>query len=69
MNKEILLSRNIKIGKLKFHYRKNQIWINDVDIDKILISNKVSFGKNGYKYFICYKDHQKVLQLSKSFQK
>ena len=25
-------------------------------IDKILISNQVSFGGKGYKYFICYKD-------------
>ena len=28
----------------------------DVDIGKILISSKVSLGKNGYKYFIGYKD-------------
>ena len=30
--------------------------IDDVDIDNIFISNKVSFGKKGYKYFIGYKD-------------
>ena len=27
-----------------------------VDINKIVVSNKVSFGKNGFKYFIGYKD-------------
>ena len=29
--------------------------IDDVDIDKILISNKASFGQKGYQYFIGYK--------------
>ena len=28
-----------------------------MDIDKILISNKVSFGKNGYKYLAGCKDN------------
>ena len=28
----------------------------DIDIDKISIYNKVSFGEKGYKYFIGYKD-------------
>ena len=42
----------IKIEKCKFHYHKNLI----DDVDKILISNKVCFGKMGYKYFTCYKD-------------
>ena len=27
-----------------------------MDIDKISLSNKVSFGKKGLKYFIGYKD-------------
>ena len=29
--------------------------IDDVDNDKILMSNKVSFGQKGYQYFIGYK--------------
>ena len=29
--------------------------IDDVDIDKILISNKASFGQKGYQHFIGYK--------------
>ena len=36
------------------HYHQNQFLINNVDIDKILISNKVSFGKKGCKYFISF---------------
>ena len=30
--------------------------IDDVDIDKILIPNKVSSGKKSCKFFIAYKD-------------
>ena len=69
MNKEILLFGNIWIDKRKFHYLKNQIWMNDVDTDKILISNEVSFGESVYKHFICYEDNDKVIQLSERFQK
>ena len=31
-----------------------------MDIDKILVSNKISFGKNSYKYFIGYLDDYKI---------
>ena len=61
MEKEILVSGNIAIDKCKFHYPKNPVWIKDVDIDKILISNKVSFGKNGYNFVACYKYNEKVI--------
>ena len=33
----------------------------DVD-DKIIISNQIYFGKRGFKYFIGYKDNEKVWQ-------
>ena len=42
--------------KHKFHSHKIPILINDVNFDKMLISNKISFGKNGFKYLICYKN-------------
>ena len=41
--------------KIKFHQYKNSVSIYDVDIKKILVSNKVSFGKKGFEYFIGYK--------------
>ena len=44
MNIEILIFGIIGIVKLKFHYPKNPILIDDVDIDKIFISSKASFG-------------------------
>ena len=50
------------ITKHKFHYHKNLIPITDEDITKI--SNKVSFGKKGFKYFIGYKYNENVKPLS-----
>ena len=50
----------IAIDKCKCHYPKNPIYTDEVDIGKILISNKVSFGKTGYKYFTGYKNNDKV---------
>ena len=42
---------------VNFTITKIQFWLIDVvDTNKILISNKVSFGKNGYKYSVGYKD-------------
>ena len=38
--------------------------MDDVNIDKILISNKVSFGKKGYKYFIGYKDNNNDYEIN-----
>lgn len=52
MNKEIWLLGNTGIDKHTFHDLKNQFWIDAKDNDKILIPNKVSFGQNGYKYFM-----------------
>ena len=39
-----------------FRHHKNLILIDDVDINKILISDKVSSGENNYEYFFYYKD-------------
>ena len=58
MNKEITKFGDIKIEKPKFHYFKYPIQTNNVDVDK-MISNKVSRGKKGFKYFIGYKDDEK----------
>ena len=34
-----------------------------MDINKMVVSNKVSFGKKGFKYFIGYKDARKAKPL------
>ena len=44
MGKEIITFGNIEIEKQKFHSHKNQISIYDVNIDRIVVSNKGPFG-------------------------
>ena len=41
--------------KQTFHQHKRPIWIKNIDINKIVVSNNVSFGKKGFQYFIGYK--------------
>ena len=45
-----------KIEEYKFHQYKSLIPINEVNINEIVVSNKFSFGKQDFKYFIGYKD-------------
>ena len=42
MGKEILMFDKIEIKKSKFYHHKI---LGDVDIEKVLVSNKISFGK------------------------
>ena len=56
MKKIIIKFGNTEIKKHKLHQYKRPISIKNIGIDKILVSNKVYFGKKGFKYFICYKD-------------
>ena len=43
--------------KYKFHKRKSPI---SIDINEIVVSNNVSFGKKDFKYFIDYKDTKQI---------
>ena len=43
--------------------------INIIDINKIVVSNKVSFGKSGLIYFTGYKDAKKTDLYAYFFQK
>ena len=40
----------------KFHQHKCLISIDNINVNKIVVSNKVSFGKKDFKYFTGYKD-------------
>ena len=51
---------DIEIIKQKFHRHKKPISIKNIDINKIVVSNKVSFREKAFKYFIGYKDAQKI---------
>ena len=49
-----------EIEKQTLHQHKGPISINCVYVSKMLVSNKVPFGKKGFKYFIFYKDGKKT---------
>ena len=53
---KIIKLGDIEIQKQKFHQHKGPISIENIDINKIAVSNKMSFGKKGFTYFIGYKD-------------
>ena len=63
MGKEILTSGDIAIEKNRFYRHKTPIFLNAVYIEKILVSNKISFGEKNYKYFIKYLYDHKVKPL------
>ena len=45
MNREALIFDYIMIVQPKFRYFSSPIWRDGVDMDKIILYNKVSFGK------------------------
>ena len=59
MDEKIIKFDDTAIEKYKFHQHKNPILINNIDINKIVVSNKVSFGKKDFEYFIGYNDAKK----------
>ena len=50
--------QNLVILKFKNKYftNKKDLFQQNININKIVVSNKASFGKKGFKYFIGYKD-------------
>ena len=53
--KTIIKFGDIKIKKQKFYQHKWPIWIDGIDVNKIVVSNK-----NDFKYLIGYKDAKKI---------
>ena len=45
---------NIETEKQNFLCYKSPIFLEDVDIDNVLVSDKISSGKRNYRYFIGY---------------
>ena len=52
MSKEILTLGDIE--KNKFYSHKSPIYLENVDFEKVLVSNKISSGEKIYKYFTGY---------------
>ena len=47
-------------SKKKLYQHKKPISIKNIDMNKRVVSNKVSFGKKSFKYFTDYKDAKKL---------
>ena len=65
MSKNSIKFGEKEVNKSNF-YKKDKKWfkINDIDVDKILISKKESYGKyNSYKSFIGYNGNGKIRPL------
>ena len=45
---------DIELEKNKFYHHKTAIFLKDVETEKVLASNKITFGKKSCKYFIGY---------------
>ena len=45
MGKEIWTFGSIEIEKSKFYFYKIPIFLKDADIEKVLVSNKITFGE------------------------
>ena len=71
MNGKIINFNNKKIKKNDFYNKIKKICnIDDIDVNKILVSKKETYGKyNSFKYFIGYNDNNVIrplyLELSK----
>ena len=55
MEKAIIKFGDIVIKKQKFYQHKRSFSIKYIHFNKLVVSNKVSFGKKGFKYLIGYK--------------
>ena len=51
---------NIKVNKKKFHISKKTIDLMSVNINKIVVSDKLNHNKDCFKYFIGYQKSEIV---------
>ena len=63
IEKTIIKFGDIEIEKQKIYQHKRPISIKNIDINKIVVSDEVSFGKKGFIYFIGYKNTKKIRPL------
>ena len=69
MDKKIIKFDDTEIEECEFHQHKHPILINDIDINVIVVSHKLPFSKQKFKYFVGYKDNLKVRPLCIFFPK
>ena len=70
MDKEILQFGFIEIESHKFYRYKSLIFLKNVDIENVLVSDRIFSGEKIYKYFICSSyDDYKIKPLHKMLPK
>ena len=69
MDKKIIKFDDTNIEIYKYHQQRGPTLIDNIDVRKIGLSNKISFGKKLFKYFISYKEAKKLELYAYSFQK
>ena len=64
MSGDSIIFDDKKIKKCNFHKSNKLVKIDDIDVDKILVSKKESCGTNtSFKYFIGYSDNDGIKSL------
>ena len=61
MEQTVIKFGDFEIENTSFtHQYKKPVSINNIDINKVVLSNTASSGKKNFKYFIGYKDAKKI---------
>ena len=64
MNGKSINLNDKKIKKTEFYQNKKTSNIDDIDVNKVLVSKKEQYGKyNSFKYFIGYNDNDVIRPL------
>ena len=63
MSGKTLKFDNVRVNKKEFHKSKQLIDLNLVNVDQIVVSDKVKHSDGGFKYFIVYKEGEIVKPL------
>ena len=54
MTRKKLKFNNIRVNKKEFHMSKKPIGLMSVNINQIVVSDKLNYNEDGFKYFIGY---------------
>ena len=60
MSENTLKFNNIRVNKKEFHKSKQPIDLDLINIDQIVLSDKLKHSDDGFKYFIVYKEGEIV---------
>ena len=63
MSEKTLEFDNIRLHKKEFHKSRQPIYLDLVNVDQIVISDKFKHNDDGFKYFIGYKKGEIVKPL------